>query len=463
MSLPNVWQIFNLKSSPYFQTALRKDSNTKPLSLFVGRERELRRLLATIGSSLGSRQAVAGRPGLGKTTLVQVVKDKARAAGYWAVDDFIPVTTDSSGVLLGQLLAGVYDAVVACNPDADDGDPAMEEAQQLVCSVRLRSGTMNVSVAGFGVGGGAAEAVSTPPSALILDGPRVLRNLLGYALRKGAKGIVLHLNNLENLNEADTKNAADVLRDIRDSALLLDGLHVIVVGATDAVRTVVNRHPQIRSVFSNTMMLKELTLPTVYALLDNRYKALRIDPGKPFRYPIRYPIEDSVVERLYDIFRGDLRGMLKSLEDGIQSLLLDSADDAALPIRLNRLLAVLRKQNQEELEEELGPTNWKRILRWAAVDPVSTQTQDSLSNIWKVTGEDVSDVMEKLTHSGAVEVLPKRPEREMEYILTGKARLATLEQKPREWDRSKPFSSDSRAYPRQRVQPPGSKAPDQGS
>ncbi|MXZ82213.1 MAG: ATP-binding protein [Synechococcus sp. SB0666_bin_14] len=423
MSLPNIWEIFHLKSSPYFQTALQKDSNTKPLSLFVGRQRELRRLLATIGSNLGSRQAVAGRPGLGKTTLVQVVKDRARAAGYWTADDFISITTESSGVLLGQLLAGVYDAVVACNPDADD-DPAVEEAQQLVCSVRLRSGTMNVSVAGFGVGGGGSETVSTPPSALILDGPRVLRNLLNYALQKGAKGILLHLNNLENLNKTDTQDAADVLRDIRDSALMLDGLHVIVVGATDVVRTVVNRHPQIRSVFSNPMVLKELTLSNVYELLNNRYQALQIDANQPFRNPV----EDSVVEKLYDVFRGDLRGMFKSLEDGMQTLLLDMTDNMALPASLNDLLSVLRKQNREELKEELGPTNWRRILQWAVADSGSIQTRTTLSGIWDLDIEEVSETMEKLIDSGTVEALPKRPERESEYLLTGKVRLATLGQ-----------------------------------
>lgn len=422
MPLPNVWEIFHLKSSPYFQTTLQKDSNTKPLSLFVGRQRELQRLLATIGSNLGSRQAVAGRPGLGKTTLVQVVKDRARTASYWTADDFISITTESSGVLLGQLLAGVYDAVVACNPDADD-DPAVEEAQQLVCSVRLRSGSMSVSVAGFGVGGGGSEAVSTPPSALILDGPRILRNLLNYALRKGAKGVLLHLNNLENLSEADTRNTADVLRDIRDSALMLDGLHVIVVGATDAVRTVVNRHPQIRSVFSNPIILKELTLSNVYELLNNRYQALQIDANKPFRNPV----EDSVVEKLYDIFRGDLRGMFKSLEDGMQTLLLDMIDDAALPTGLNDLLSVLKKQNQEELKEELGPTRWRLVLQWAGADPGSIQTQTTLSNIWDLDIEEVSDIMEKLANSGAVEALPKRPEREIDYLLTGKVRLATLD------------------------------------
>ncbi|MCT0212361.1 MULTISPECIES: hypothetical protein [unclassified Synechococcus] len=89
----------------------------------------------------------------------------------------------------------------------------MSAAQQLVRTIRLRGGGFTVSAAGFGAGGTNTQAVSSPPGALVLDGPRVL-----------------HLNSLENLSEADAARAADLLRSIRDQVLLLDGLHTIVVG-----------------------------------------------------------------------------------------------------------------------------------------------------------------------------------------------------------------------------------------
>lgn len=68
-------------------------------------------LLATIGSSASSRQAVAGRPGIGKTTLVQTVKTDAQAEGDWSSDAIIPISAEgASEQLLEQLLSGVYDA-----------------------------------------------------------------------------------------------------------------------------------------------------------------------------------------------------------------------------------------------------------------------------------------------------------------------------------------------------------------
>jgi len=98
-------------------------------------------------------------------------------------------------------------------------------------------------------------------------------------LEQGACGVVLQLNNLENLAEADAARAADLLRSIRDQALLLDGLHLIVVGTTDAVRTVVQSHTQVRSVFSDPVVLDPLEPTEVHQLLQARYHALQLDPS----------------------------------------------------------------------------------------------------------------------------------------------------------------------------------------
>jgi hypothetical protein len=420
MALPNLWGLYNLRSSPFFQATLRADSQTTPLHLFVGRQQERQLLLTTIGSSTSSRQAVAGRPGIGKTTLVQTVKADAQTEGYWSSDEIIPINAEgASEHLLGQLLSGVYDAVLANRPTA--AGPEVEAGQQLVRSIRLRGGGFTVSAFGFGAGGSQSESVATPPGALLLDGPRVLRDLLRYAIGQGARGIVLHLNNLENLSEADASRAADLLRGIRDQALLHDGLHLIVVGTTDAVRTVVQTHTQIRSVFSNPLVLEPLGLADVEQLLANRYEALQLDQSRPWHSPV----ETAVVERLYELFRGDLRGMLKALEDGITALLgLTSAGAEVAPVGLEDLLLTLLQRNQAELQEQLGDTAWERLLAWAQVDAAAVQTQAQLVELWQVRQPTVSQTLQQLVEAGAVEALPRRGREAIHYLMTGPARLA---------------------------------------
>jgi hypothetical protein len=420
MPLPNLWGLYNLRSSPFFQTTLRADSEATPLRLFVGRQRERQLLLTTIGSSASSRQAVAGRPGIGKTTLVQTVKADAQAEGYWSSDEIIPMSAEgASEHLLGQLLSGVYDAVLANCPTA--AGPAVEAAQQLVRSIRLRGGGLTLSAFGVGLGGSQSESVATPPGALLLDGPRVLRDLLRYALGRGARGIVLHLNNLENLSEADASRAADLLRGIRDQALLHDGLHLIVVGSTDAVRTVVQSHTQIRSVFSDPLVLEPLELAAVMQLLAHRYEALQLDPARPWRPPVAEP----VVQKLYELFRGDLRGLLKALEDGITALLgLTSAGADVAPVGLDDLLLTLRQRNLAELQDQLGESAWERLVAWAQVNPASMQTQAQLVALWAVKQPSVSQTLQQLIEAGAVEALPRRGREAIRYLMTGTARLA---------------------------------------
>jgi hypothetical protein len=347
------------------------------------------------------------------------VKADAQAEGYWSSDEIIPINAEgASEHLLGQLLSGVYDAVLANCPTA--AGPEVEAAQQLVRSIRLRGGGFTVSAFGFGAGGSQGESVATPPGALLLDGPRVLRDLLRYAIGQGARGIVLHLNNLENLSEADASRAADLLRGIRDQALLHDGLHLIVVGTTDAVRTVVQTHTQVRSVFSNPLVLEPLGLGDVEQLLANRYEALQLDQSRPWHSPV----ETAVVQRLYELFRGDLRGMLKALEDGITALLgLTSAGAHVAPVGLEDLLLTLRQRNQAELQEQLGDTAWERLLAWAQVDAAAIQTQAELVELWQVKQPSVSQTLQQLIEAGAVEALPRRRREAIQYLMTGISRL----------------------------------------
>ncbi|TGG90274.1 MAG: hypothetical protein ERJ67_11100 [Aphanocapsa feldmannii 277cV] len=99
--------------------------------------------------------ALAGRPGIGKTTLVQAVRADALAAGYWTSAEIISLGSEgSSEDLLGRLISVAYDAVLASCPKAVGSAVAVKDAQQLVCSSRLqlRGGSASVSLAGLSAG-----------------------------------------------------------------------------------------------------------------------------------------------------------------------------------------------------------------------------------------------------------------------------------------------------------------------
>lgn len=308
--LPTAWDPYNLSASPYFHTPLEAtDSSPHPLSLFVGRDRELTTLLDNIASAgrASSRQSIAGVPGVGKTTLVKELKSRVHQAGYLTTDAVVPILAgDDLPLLFGRILSALYDTIVANRPHAA-GNKALEAAETLVRSARIPTGGGGVSFLGIGVS--ATKGITMlGPKDVRLEGPRVAYDLAQFVLGTDARGVLLHLNNLENLTEKDAAQAADLLRDLRDMLLTHHGLHFILTGTPDAVTTAIDTHPQVRSHFE-VLQLDPLTVAEVHELLRRRYQHLRLDP----KLPTVQPVADYVVAELHKLYRGDLRGLLQAL------------------------------------------------------------------------------------------------------------------------------------------------------
>ena len=414
--LPNLWHVYNLRESPYFQATLGGDPDRYPLSLFVGRRAEAKRLLETIGSSGSSRQAVGGAPGVGKTTLVQLVKSDALRAGYWATDRLVPFyPEDTTEAVLGRLLSGLYEAILTARPTAA-GNAAMEAAQQLVRVSRLESGGVSLSL--LGVGGGFSRGTSavTPAGAMLLDGPRIIRDLLALAKSGGARGVVLHLNNLENLSERDAKHAAEMLRSLRDTVLLQEGLHIVLAGSADAVATVVGTHAQVRHVFSTPVALEPLAIREVQSLLAARYHHLALGAKKAVP-----PVGTRAVAELYPLFRGDLRALFKVLEEGAM-LLMGVLGKPGVSIPLHELEPALR-QRFAAVIGNIDSRRQRQLRAWALKDPAAVHTQKSLVKLWKVSQPAVSGAVAALEQDGFVVALARRGADPTRYALSGVSRL----------------------------------------
>ena len=414
-TLPNLWHVYNLRESPYFQATLGGDPDRYPLSLFVGRHAEAKQLLATIGSSASSRQAVGGAPGVGKTTLVQSVKGDALQAGYWATDRLVPFyPEDTTEAVLGRLLSGLYEAILTARP-MTASNAAMQAAQQLVRVSRLESGGVSLSVLGVGGGVSRSASAATPAGAMLLDGPRVVRDLLSLVRESGARGVVLHLNNLENLSERQSKHAAEMLRSLRDTVLLQDGLHIILAGTNDAVVTVTGTHPQLRSVFSTPLTLDALPIREVQELLEARYHHLRLES----RVPVP-PVSPKAVTALYPLFRGDLRALFKVLEEGAM-LLIGVATKPGVSIPLSELKPALQ-QRYAVVIAGIDARRQKQLRAWAK-NPTAEHTQKSLVKLWGVSQPAVSGALVALEQDGFVVSLNRRPSEPTRYVLSGVTRL----------------------------------------
>jgi hypothetical protein len=244
--------------------------------------------------------------------------------------------------------------------------------------------------------------------------------LLDVALEAKAKGVVLHLNNLENLSERDVTNAADILRSLRDTVLLQPGLHTLLVGTTEAVTAATTSHAQLRSVFTVTA-LEPLPLSDVQELLTARYRHLRLRPNAR----VTPPVTEEAVAALYPLFRGDLRGLFKALEEGVNLLIGVTSTKPGSSLHVDELSPGLERRYQALLAATLSPTRAEQVEVWVTELGVdATPAQDELKKVWKVSQSGVSQALKDLIQCGSALALPKTGPGVVRYALSGASRLA---------------------------------------
>ncbi|MEP6832299.1 MAG: AAA family ATPase [Gemmatimonas sp.] len=431
-TLPNPWNFFNLQSSPFWQDPLGDRDSTHPLSLFVGRQADLTSLISGLFSAGrgSSRRAISGNPGIGKTTLVKRFKAEAHTNGFLTTDSFVPVFADDTNeALFGRVLGAVYDILLANRPGTVEHS-AMQSAQVLVRSAREKARGGGVSL--FGVGGSLSQSTSvTAPKDMLLDGPRVLRDLMTLVQESDAQGVLVHIDNLENLSDAGAANAGTIMRDLRDPLFMHNGLHVVVVGTPDAVHAAVMAHQQVRTTFS-VRTLDPMPLDDVHTLLAARYEYLQRDATQP----LINPVEPSTTQTLYELFRGDLRGLLQALDDGVTPNIglvppipSDDATNANAvsasirPLRFDDISRTLRQEYQEQLTAVAEDHFTRRLLQWGEQDANVLQTQRTLETLWQVKQGTVSDTLAYLVRQGYVQALPREGRAPVRYVLSGRSRL----------------------------------------
>jgi hypothetical protein len=239
-----------------------------------------------------------------------------------------------------------------------------------------------------------------------------------------ARGILVHVNNLENLSDADAARAGAIFRDLRDTCLLADGYHWLVVGTGDALSAAIDAHAQLRSVFSLTLALEPLKPSDLLRLLDRRYRALAVDTSKP----IRAPVLPSAAQTLYRLFQGDLRGTLAALDEAAHGLLgYGKKPDASLT--LGDIQPFLRHRYEADARARLTATQVKALQTLAhRVKAGSFLIKDAVS-IWKNERSRAARLVAELQRAGYILPLARvageeRGRPATTYALSGSARLA---------------------------------------
>lgn len=348
----NSWRPFGLRTDPYFQEALTPDLDADhPISLFVGREEELRLLGNQMLGATSSRAVVQGAYGVGKTSFVNRLKtlvaehgvlthaEPVRVAGDMTVQGFAAeVLRALTQVRASQRAAEVGPPSARARVPARGGDAGAgagsESAEAAAFWRRLGrllegedvvGGGMSVAGVGASVTRGRiaaerrdvalypelAQAVAylagAPTSGAGSDSARArTRRGAGEAGR-----VLIHVNNFENLTRADTARAAALVQDLRDY-FLIPHSHWVFVGAADLEHAVFRASEAVSGIVPLVADLPPLTAEEMTALLARRYERLRVG--------LRFvpPVAPDAAETLYRRYAGDLRNFLRLLSNAVQ-------------------------------------------------------------------------------------------------------------------------------------------------
>src|SRR3984893_11952562 len=171
----DLWQLFNLRDTPYFQEALRPGEGARyPVEWSVGRDSEAERLSRTIlGHAGSSRQSIRGPAGVGKSTLAQRVKALLAPSGVYSAPDAIALgRADGAVDVCVRVLSYVYETLLYAAQEkgelaALEKDEAVQNTRQLVRVFRETTGLSGgVSVSMIGrLSAGRSGYLHTPGAA----------------------------------------------------------------------------------------------------------------------------------------------------------------------------------------------------------------------------------------------------------------------------------------------------------
>jgi hypothetical protein len=182
-------------------------------------------------------------------------------------------------------------------------DDIYEELKSLFEST---SSSFSLTAAGFGGGAGSGKGISRDAiSSLKIK----FRKIVGMAIKKGYRGVILHFNNMDNM-EFGKGGFPQVLADLRDF-LLCDNCHFMFLG-DKMMEAGFKSNNKVNECISIDVQLGPLNYQTIRDILKKRYELFKI----PNRVPTP-PLTEDALQLICDLFEGNIRQVFYSLDRAV--------------------------------------------------------------------------------------------------------------------------------------------------
>ncbi len=356
------WRKYGLEDNPYFQAPLTIEGGSIPITSFVGRDKEKSEIKKIIALGSDVRCLVLGDPGVGKTSLVNFVRDQASKEGFFTPIKEIELNRLMSGnEFIILTISSIYEEVKRRGIDLGiDWKNKLEALYELTQYGELSHDIANITQLN---------------RSKLMD---LFKNLVNTIVHPRFKAIILHFDNLDNID--DTSGLADLIGDIRDFLLTKKVIFIFV--GDKALQQIVNFKIRVGQLFLTTPIeVPPLSLTDINKVMKERIEKLSIPA-----LPIVPPHTEEAVEVLFKLHQGNLREILNSLISCVSSL---PASNTPLIITGDILKDVLFNKVNELYVSKLTPVEKDILLKMIDV-PYITPTE-----LAKETGKSIQNISSK--------------------------------------------------------------------
>ncbi len=417
----NIWNLYGLKGNPFTTDPLSSYAEELPIEKsFFGREQEVEKANKIIYSNKTSRNLVHGNIGIGKTTFTNFIKHQAVKNGFftplgelsveynWTPEDFMFNT-----------ISLVYTTIGSNKNLKDKINPEVSQKLNVIFGIdRGYSNGAGGSIAGFGgnINQGKSYGVPHLNSATL---KQLFQEVINELIKQGYKGVIIHYNNLELIQDKGELQLKRIMNGIRDF-LQVSGAHFFFV-SDNTLYEMFQQLKRLEDIFQVPITLVPFNVGEVKKIINTRLKLLRISPEIT---PIQ-PFQDETLDILFKLYSGNLRGILRSLECAV----LETVKSQPRTITPNILKTSLFKFAKNRFLSNFTRENTNALKILNKILEKRETTNKFLSEHFKMKPQNVSTALGTLREVGAIK-LSREEGRSRYYVPSQEALWLLLEPSP---------------------------------
>jgi len=360
----NTWLRYGFIDNPFDTKALSQTSNLPINKAYVKRKN-----YNEIGGILdfffqipgGGRIIIEGDSGVGKTTFLNYhknfwrnTKEKERLFSPeteisvntdWNIENFI---FNSLGSLVGQIRLDIGEKKF-------NKKKFLKEIQSITGVLFQTNPSFSTNIGLptlFSVGGSVSKSTSVTIGKNI-EGQlqQYLNKTIDFILNLGYRGVILHFNNLELLQNQSLTELIKLFEGIRD-ILQTRNIYFVFIGGKGLYHKIIMPIDRVRSIFyDESIVVPALEVENVVEIINKRYKIF--SSGSEFVKPV----DDDVVEYLYDSFSGRIRDIMNTITNLMSRIPEGIVDTLYINDVKPKLLSIeeqkLKRQDFSDLDIEI--------------------------------------------------------------------------------------------------------------